>query len=787
MNLPKSLLLFLISLLTNQLYSQSIISGRIISPDQKPLTNVSVALLHASDSTVIAQEKTNRDGQYVLKTKQKTSVFLHVQTLEYADFYSDHFEVDGKAAKQIDDIYLRTDQTEIAAVSVMGRQPAIRQYADKLVVDVEGSVLSEGNNALELLEKTPGIVSDGKGNFSIQGRAGANVRIDGRETYLTGAQLANLLRGMQASDVAKLELMSNPSAREDAAGTAGIINIITKRNKRNGFGGDIFVRGSQSRRSQGTVGGSIHYKVNGLNMYANGSIGREYSEDSTIIERRFLSEGALQSIQRQKETQELSPGKFHSIRTGASYEFNDGGILDASFHWMRGRFISSSLIDMNTTTSENILLQTATTNNSFDETFNNLTFNVNYVNKYEGEDHFLKINFDYAPHGNDYDNQFRTDINDINSGNQRTSARANKQDLSNTTYAGRLDYSKPFNNEQSKLEMGWKATYFFINNDVQNDTLSGNNWVLDPNTSNRFQYTQHIQAAYAMYSGKVKRFEYQAGLRGEYTFIKANQVTLNDISEQRYFDLFPNGFLLFNINDNNTIRTSFSSRIERPGDHDINAFRIYQDAFTYSEGNPELKPERSYIGEVGHGFKNALFTTLSMSYGYDVINWVSRVGSNVGENLTRPANIGNFKNYSANMMYNNRFTSWWTGNHYVNAFHNNYRGEIDDVILDSKGSSWTANSRHTLELKYGLRAEVAAYYNSGVTTGAMRTDERYGLDLAAEKKLLNDRAMLKLAVTGLIRNGNPKYTSTYGDLILWNSAFPDNRKIMLSLNYQFGN
>ncbi|KGE12827.1 outer membrane beta-barrel family protein [Sphingobacterium deserti] len=775
-------LLYLFAFAT--VYGQTTIKGRILSADHAPLPGATVALLHLPDSTSSAQQQSGADGSYQLQINKKGSYTLQVRALGFADYHSPDLDLNAAQQRQLDDVRLFVEATEIAAVAVSGLQPAIRQYVDKLVVNVENSVLAEGNNVLELLEKTPGILSDGKGNFSIQGRSGANVRIDGRETYLTGAQLANLLRGLQAADVAKLELMSNPSAREDAAGTAGIINIVTKRNKRSGFGGDAFVRGSQTRRSQGTVGGSIHYKVSGLNIYANGSLGREYSEDSTRIERQFFSGGQLQSIQRQKETKELSPGKFHSVRTGASYEFEDGGVLDASFHWLRGRFISNALIDMETV-SGGAIKQLASTKNNFDEQFNNLTFNVNYVNKYAGEDHFLKINFDYAPHTNHYDNNFRTDINDLSHSSIRTSARANVQELSNTTYAGRLDYSKPFS-EVAKLEMGWKATYFFIDNDVQNDTLRGTDWLHDANTSNEFQYTQHIQAAYLLYSGKIKRFEYQAGLRGEYTFIKANQLTLGDISRQRYFDLFPNGFLLYNINDDNSIRGSFSSRIERPGDHDINAFRIYQDAFTYSEGNPELKPERSYITEIGHAYKNALISTVSMSYGYDVINWIAREGSNPGENLTRPVNIGNYKNYSVSVMYNHRIHTWWSANHYVNAFHNRYSGEIEAVVLDSKGSSWSANSRHTLELRWGLRTEIAGYYTSGVTTGAMRTDERYGLDLAAEKKLLGDRAMLKLAITGLIRNGNPRYTSTYGDLVIWNAAYPDNRKIMLSLSYRFG-
>lgn len=674
---------------------------------------------------------------------------------------------------------------EIDAVEVSGRMPGIRQYVDKLVVDVEGTVLSEGNNLLELLEKTPGVLSDGKGNFSVQGRAGARVIIDGRDTYLSGEQLASLLRGMQAKDVAKLELMSNPSAREDAAGTAGIINIVTKRNKRTGFGGDVFVRGSQSRQSQGGTGGGVHYRVNRLDMYVNGSVGYERSADSSIIERTFYNNGVLTGRQRQKEEKRLDPGRYHSLRTGASYTFDDGGILDASFHWMRGRFISTADMDMIMWDGTNVTTGRAQTNNRFNEMYNNLTFNVNYVNKYEGEDHFLKINLDYAPHTNDYDNVFQTQFFDrVGAGTGKT-ARTNVQDLSNTTYAGRLDYSRPLG-DSGKLELGWKGTYFFIDNNVFNDTLRGDQWMRDYTTSNNFQYTQHIEALYFIYSGKVRKLEYQAGLRGEYTFIKAKQVTLDETNRQRYMDFFPNASASYHLNENHLLRTSFSSRIERPGDHDINAFRIYQDAYTYFEGNPYLKPEKSFVSEIGHGFKNRLFTTVSMSSGRDVINWVSRVGNLPTENLTRPENIGRYRNYSASVMYNNSFFSWWTASHYLNGFHNSYTGKIEEIKLDNKGSSWSANSKHTFHFNWGLRAEAAAYYNSGITTGARRSDRLYGMDLAAEKKVWNDRGMIKLAANGIIRNANPRYTSEYGDLILHHSAFPDNRKIIVSLSYRFG-
>lgn len=781
-----TLLAILLSSSTLGLLAQTKLSGKIFNKDGQPLKGATASLLRLPDSALVAQSDADKDGLFLLQAAKNGNYMIRYSSVGYTTVFSRSYQLSG--AEQIaTPLFLQPLAQIMETVHVTGKQAAVRQYADKMVVDVEGSVLAEGNNVLELLEKTPGLVSDGKGNFSIQGRAGANIRINGRDMYVSGEQLASILRGLQAAEVSKLELISNPSAREDASGTAGIINIVTKRNGKVGFGGDAFVRAGQGRKFHGGFGGGLHYKVNGLDMYLQGNTSYDRGNSHNLTERSFFNQGSLTSFQRQHESKKLDDASFHSLRAGAKYEFSDGGILDGSVHWMKGNYQPYASIEMDTWNyPANIQTEQALSKNRFDETFKNWTFNVNYSNKYEGEDHFLKFNFDFAPHGNDYNNRFETDKFNLQTDTKTSTGRTNVQDLSNTTYSGRLDYSKPLT-DSGKIELGWKGTYFFINNDVVNTLLDKGTWIRDDATSNRFQYTQHIEALYAIYSGKFKRLEYQAGLRGEYTFIDANQVTLDKKNDQRYFDLFPSGSLLYHLNDKNTIRTSFSSRIERPGDHDINIFRIYEDAYSYNEGNPDLKPEKSYITEIGHGYKNKLFTTLGISYGRDMINWIVRQGDQVGENLSRPENIGRYLNYSASVMYNQTLRSWWTASHYINAFYNNYSGEIGDVNLDSKGSSWTANSRHTLQFKYGLRAEIALYYRSGITTGPSRTDKRYGLDLAAEKKMFGDRGMIKLTANGLLRNTNPQLISEYGDLKVFYSDFPDNRKVLLSLSYRFGN
>lgn len=776
------LLFFLCCISYLNLTAQISLSGKVYSTQGKALSHVNIQLLSLPDSSLMMERKSDEDGAFTFSFHKDGDYILRYSNLGYRSQLSKSYKMISGDKTIVMPMVLSSESVRLEEVAVKGKSPSVRQYIDKMVVDVEGSVVSEGNNVLELLEKTPGIVSDGKGNFSIQGRTGAKVKIDGRDIYLSGAQLAALLRGMQASDIAKLELMANPSSKEDASGTAGAINIVTKKNRRLGVGGDVFARGGYSRRPEGSVGGGVHFKNSRLNTFVSASVGHEESKERSFTENKFYNNGELSRVQTQKEESRLNPGKYHSLRTGATLDIDTSSTIEASINWIKGTFIT--LGDIATKNESGGVVTLANTSNTFDEGYNNLTFNVNFNRKYTSDEHFLKVNVDYAPHTNKYDNVYQTRFLDQEEELSNISARKNVQSLSNTTYTARVDYSKPYSH--SKLELGWKFTHFFINNNVRNDTLTKDNWVIDDKSSNAFQYTQHVQAGYLIYTGKKGKFEYQAGLRSEYAYIQTTQKTLGKKNKNNYLDVFPNAFALYNLNANNFLRASFGSRIERPGDHDVNVFRVYENAFSYYQGNANLEPERSYLVELGHGYKNKLFTTLSAGYGKNVITWITRAAPEPNVTFSTPENIGRFINYSASVMYNSSFTSWWTGSHYANAFHNQYYGSIDAVDLDSKGASWSANSKHTLQLKWGIRSEILGYYNSGITTGVQRKEATYGLDLGLEKKLVEDRAMIKLAVNGLIRNGNPRYTSVYDGLTLYHSAYPDNRKVLLSLSYRFG-
>lgn len=781
-----SLLILFTICYSTPLFAQFSIHGKILNEQGKPFDMVNISLLSLPDSILYMQTSTNESGQYDFRGNTHGNYALRISAVGYETQWSKSYTIASGDHITATPIILKPIAIAIEEVRMYGKPPAVQQFVDKMVVQVEQTVLAEGNNVLELLEKTPGIVSDGKGNFSIQGRTGANIKINGREVYISGAQLANMLRGLQARDIAKLELISSPSSKEDAAGTAGIINIITKKNKYGGFGGDVFARGSHTRKKQGSVGGGLHYKTERINFFTNLSTGYEEEKERANLTRSWMdNQGNLTSKQIQTSESRLHPGRYHSIHSGITVDFDSTKTLEASFNWIKGNFITYTTLDLDFLDGNNQILENAHSKNNFDEGYNNLTYNLNYTKKYNADNHYLKLNVDYAPHTNNYDNSFTTDYLK-NARPKPTSARHNVQDLSNTTYSARVDYSQPIG-KNSLYEVGWKGSHFYINNKLSNDTLSNNKWIKDGGSSNDFQYTQHVEAAYLTFASKVKRFDYKLGLRSEYTYTKADQKTNAKTIEKNYIHFFPTAFVNYNLNDKHSIRGSFSSRIERPNDHDVNTFRVYEDAFTYYEGNPNLKPELSNIFEIGHSYKNKLFTTLGYSHSRDVRTWVTSTGDNPNQTYSRPENIGKHKNYSASMMYNNNFTSFWTGSHYINGFYNSYIGTIDEINLDTKGASWTANSRHTLTLPKDWRIEALGYYKSSVVNGVRKSAENYGVDIAVEKKLFSERIMVKLATNGLIRNAKPTYSSTFNNLHIVNQNFPDNRKVLLSLHYRFGN
>lgn len=750
------------------------ITAKVVDEKNDELPGATVLLFSLPDSSRVGETITDINGEFQWRYNGERGI-LRVSYIGY-----ETRDVAYQKGKELPVIKLSPMSSTLSEVKVGGRRPTITQEVDRTVVSVEGSVITEGNNLLEMMEKLPGLTMQNEGTFAINGKTGVTVMIDGKITHLSGSQLATLLRGIQASDVSQVELMSSPSARQDAQGSGGIINIKMKRNKALGLSGDVWLRGSHTRLAQAAGGAGLTYTTEKMKMNVSGSRGYDQSKASAYSEQFFSGNVNNQAIQFEKSG--TNPGNNYGIRAGIEVIEDTTSEFELSFNWIAGHYISFLDADRTLYGSQQNILQKTITSSSFDEKYNNLTFNLSYLRRFTGKDHELRLFADYAPHGNDYDNRFDTDYEGMNTSK---SARKNIQDWANTTYSGGFDYKKPIR-DFGKLEAGWKATYLWIDNSMINDTLRGSGWDRDHTTTNRFRYGQHLQAGYLMYGQTFGKTKVQVGLRGEYTGIRAEQITLDQTYTKSYFDFFPNAYLSRDLDKKNSLRLAYSRRINRPGDHDVNSFRVYDDPFNYSSGNPNLRPSKTSVFEFTHMFDNKVFTTLTYSDARDVITYLTGPGDTPNSTFTRPENVGKFVNYGLNVMYNSNFYKWWTANYYFTVFKNKYTGTFEDVNMSNESLSWSLNTRHTLDLNESLRLEVLGVYNSPVIRGVYRSASRYNLDLSLSQMLLNKKANIKLGINGLLRQAKPESSSDFGTLRTYSFSRPDNRKVLLTFSYRIG-
>ncbi|WPR74807.1 outer membrane beta-barrel family protein [Algoriphagus sp. NG3] len=773
--------------------AQSTLSGRVVDGSDIPVSFANIAVLNASDSSLVQGTVSDEDGHFLIKLDYQGTVLVKVSFLGYRDSYSQQFRLTEEARSiAIEKLIIIDESLALGEVVVKGQKAMLQQKLDRFEVNIENSVLAEGNNVFEMLQKSPGITVQGEGDFTLQGRNGARVMIDGRATYLSGEQLANMLKGMQADQVSKIELMPNPSAKQDAAGSGGIINIVMKKSAVSGLKGDLTVKAGHGRLPSYGASGGASYRSGFVNYFLSGSYYNEQEREYGAQERTFYGLNAQGErvpimLSSQKYSETYDPGRGFNIRTGFDFYLSEKSTLGINVNALRGRWFTdnpSSMEIQNLTTGE--VTESTSTQNNADQTYNNLTFNMYYTLEIGDADQLLKVSLDYAPHTNDDYTEFFSDYyNGTDSEIIYHSARRNKIDLSNTSHVASIDYENPLENG-GKFEAGLKSSYFVVQDQAVNDTLSSTVWVVDLSTTNQFKYTEEIHAGYFLYESKIGDLSFQAGLRGELTRTVSNQITMDSLVTRDYFNLFPNLYLGYPIGESQHLKLSYSRRINRPGDHDVNPFRVFIDPFSYYAGNPYLKPSYTDSYELSHSLVSTFFTSVFYSRGTDVINRVTAAGDIPGSTFNRPENFGSFTNYGVSLMATTDFATWWTANHYGSLFINKYDGEFQDVILANSSMSYSFNSRHSFEFGKSIRGEMIAIYNSPLVSGINKIQSDYSLSFGIEKKVMGDKGSLKLAGNGIIRRGRIVTRSELGDLSTYGFERSDNRNIQLSFSFKFG-
>lgn len=773
------LLTWVIALMSSTLSAQTLqnysLSGNINS--EKP-EQMEINLL-SPDHQLIKTEIADASGKFSFNGLQAGNYQLKISK-------------NGAEVYQSGDIALTENKTlpsidlnvkSIEGVTITKAKPYIERQDGKMILNVENSIASTGNSAFEVLEKAPGVNVDSNDNISLRGKGNLLIQIDGKNTPMSGTDLAAYLRGIPSSTVEKIEFITNPSSKYDAAGTS-IINIRLKKDQRKGTNGTISTSLGTGKFIKNNNSISLNHRNKKLNIFANYSFAYREFYNHLKLDRNFYEDGVFQSAYVQDNFMKLN-FRNHIARAGMDYYLNDKNILGFSAGFVSNKFDpkgdNSSIVLGNNHLPESNF----TTQNRSHDHWKNISFNLNHKYTIDSLGSELTTDFDYINYSNTSLQNFET---------RTYSAAENRLDILQGDIGGNLniyslksDLSKNLKNDW-KIEAGAKVSFVKADNDLQFFDASSGNPVLDVNKTNHFIYEENINAAYGNVSKKWEKFSAVFGLRAENTNVKGTQLTTNQVNKKNYTQLFPSAVFSYNLTDKSSLEVNFSRRITRPSYNQLNPFKFYLDPTTYRAGNPDLDPQTTMNYEFTYSLSNKYFATLSYSRTSDNITDVIKPVVENGKNITVQTieNISAATYYGLYLIAPVKVTKWWEMNNSANFYYGLYTGNVSETQINNKGNfTFNINSIHSFKLGNGFTAELTGNYRAREVYAYMDVQPNWYLNIGAQKKFSNNRT-LKLAFNDVFFTSNQKAQVVFNNYVENFDVKRDSRVITLSYTYNFG-
>ena len=770
------------------LSAQAQISGSVKDTEGKALSGVTMSLL--KDSTVVKLSVTKPDGNYTFSGISEGVYRISASHVGYDTEISAPVTVNGTEVK-VPSLQLSKSSNNLQGVTVQARKPMVEVKADKMVVNVEGTINATGNDALELLRKSPGVMVDKDENLSVSGKNGVQVHIDGRPTPLAGQDLAQYLKTLQSSQIEAIEIITNPGAKYEAAGNAGIINIKLKKNKNFGTNGSVNLGFNYGELPKYNGGVSLNHRNKDINVYGNYNYNN--IKNQSIME---LNRSLLDTLFQQRNKMRMDM-QGHNFKVGADYTINKESSIGAL---VTGNFAAPSLSNQSITPI--VFIPTGETdrvlvaNNSSDMDRDNVTANLNY-NYATAKGKSLTLNADYGQYKSMND-QLQPNVYYTSSGDIITSA--SYQMISPTDiYISSLKADYESNFAKGKLGFGGKSAYITTDNDFQRFNINGTTKELDLDRSNRFEYKENINAGYVNYNRALKGWQLQAGVRVEHTNTEGTSTGMKDegagyekytsVFERDYVDFFPSAAITFNKNPMKQWNLTYSRRIDRPAYQDLNPFEFKLDEYTFQKGNTSLKPQYTNSIALTHTYKYKLNMKLSYSHVKDIFTQLIDTAEKSKafmskQNLATQDLIA--LNVSYPFMYKN-FTSFINMNTNYSEYKADF-GEGREIDLDAFALSvFMQNS-----LKFGKTkkwtAELTGFYNAPtIWQGAFQSETLWSVDAGIQKQIFKGNGTVKASFSDLFNSLQFKGKTEFAGQVSNVRARWESQQLKMSFSYRFGN
>lgn len=760
------------------------ISGSIIDKSlSQGLEFASVAAVNLGDSSIKGGSLTNRKGYYQITDLAPGKYIIRATFLGFSSVDSKPYIISPKDWEiSADEIVLIPKTEMLEAVDVTAQKTFVQNGIDRKVYNVGQVATATGGSASDVLTQIPSVDVDIDGNVSLRGSGNVTILVDGRPSTISGGSRAEILKQLPSESIENIEVITNPSAKYDPDGMSGIINIVLKKNKREGINGGISA--GVGTWEKANFSANIARRNDKFNIYSNYSFRHSDRPGGGISHREIYSNDTTFILDQTDESKRFSDN--HSIKAGADFFISPKNTIGFS-GGINLRDSKSeeeiNYLEKNNFGFEGIPYSRSGEENSTDKTYD---FNVNYSRDYAQPNRKLTANVSLSK-GDEYETAaFGNYVDDESVAN---SFQQNIQDNSNTVAIGQIDYIHPLGKDQ-KFEIGLKASDRTVDNDFYSESQDSNSTSFSPDTNliNRFIYGEKILASYGILTTRLGPLGLQVGLRAEQAFTNSELITTKEQFPNDYFSFFPSGHLNYKLDDKNQYQISYSRRINRPSLRSLNPFTDYDDPQNIRVGNPDLDPEYTNAYEFSYGLYSDDITFTSSVYyrrTTDVITRFRRIRED-GVSVLTYENLTSATNYGIELIAMKQFFKWWQTNTSLNLYENLVDASNVETDLNTRGFAYSGKMQNSFTINRKWDMQLTGNYRSGrpFAQGGMKA--MYNIDIAVKRTLMKNKATLSFNVRDVFNTRRFSYFSEGTDFYQEGTRFWQSRVAQLSFSWRFG-
>jgi outer membrane receptor protein involved in Fe transport len=762
--------------------------GQVIDVvSRKPVEFATISVMKTEDSTLVTGGISDMNGAFEIPEVPAMKYYLKISFIGFEDLIVPPVRPNKSTMVcSFDSLAMSIKEGSLAEVDIHGEKRIMEVSIDKKVFNVDKQMASSGGTGLDVLRELPSVEVDENDEITLRGESNVTILVDGRPSAIPAS---SLLRSMPASNIEKIEIITNPSAKYDPEGMTGILNVILKKNKQRGINGSVSASVGYGEYLKTNASLSLNYRNKIMNIYATyAGDWSEYGGGST--QERFTDSEILRV-----DGHNIRGNNSHNLKYGMDFFLNknhtiyfSGALANTGYSYGRGRS------NYHTSDGEDSLLTYSYRNTNTPNRKNyglGLEFNLGYQAKFKKPGHTFDWDMNYSgQNATDktfaelylYDGLLTTEL-------AEPLDQLTINGAKNHTFYSRMDYLYPFN-DSMKIEAGFHATIKQRNDSYYVESDSTDTEVFEPNTdiNNDFNYNQQVYAAYVTWGHQVGKFGYKLGLRAEQTLTSSVLVTTDDNFKNNYFGLFPTAHFSYNMTKTQSLTLGYSRRINRPRNRQLNPFADLTNPYSIHKGNPFLKPEFVHVVELGYtAFLKKWMVNASVYYRYldDIIRRQLTIEGNVA--VVEFANIANGQRVGAELMVRYKPFKWWTlmGSGNFNYSTTDTTGYDPSLNFTSLGFRYNVSSK--FDIKYGISIQVSARGRTAKRVLQGTIQPAWGLDFAISKTLFKGKGSISFRASDLFNTRQFAFESLplngldYTTTHKWES-----RAFYVSFRYSFG-